>query len=94
MKRQQCPHGFCDLPGPMDGVQVDDSTPVVAAGEDVSAYAQRVQVLFVELSSLLPQYGPLAHSSFAVENHGARHAFSGVGLDLGPSSVVRALLPP
>jgi len=48
----------------------------------------------VELSSLLPQSGPLAHSSFAVENHGARHAFSGVGMDLGPSSVARARLPP
>jgi hypothetical protein len=30
--------------GPMDGVQVDDSASAVAAGEDVSAYAQRVQV--------------------------------------------------
>ena len=94
MKRQQCPHGFCDFPGPMDGVQVDDSTPVVAAGEDVSAYAQRVQVFIVELSSLLPQSGPLAHSPFAVENHGARHALAGVGLELGSSSVVRAPLPP
>ena len=30
------------LPGPMDGA--DDSVPSAAAGEDVSAYAQRVQV--------------------------------------------------
>ena len=78
----------------MDGVQVDDSTPVVAAGEDVSAYAQRVQVFSDELASLLPKTGPLFHSSFAVENHGARHAVAGVGLELGSSSVVRAPLPP
>mgnify|MGYP007006571867 CR=1 FL=1 len=32
------------FPGPMDGVQADDGAAAVAAGEDVSAYAQRVQV--------------------------------------------------
>jgi hypothetical protein len=52
--------------GPTDGVQVDDSVPVVAIGEDPGAFAQQVQV--VDLQLFLANLLNSADSFIAAEN--------------------------
>ena len=70
--------------GPMDGMPVDDSAAALAAGEDPSAYAQRVQVLGVRaISFILFDASPLA-----AEDHGARDAVARCRLELGSSAIV------